>query len=301
MTRFARVAAAAVGATALVGLVPALPAFGHGAPTQPISRTAACASGGEDTGTAACVAARKANGQAFGSFDNLRVPNVNGADKSTIPDGKLCSGGLAAYQGLDLPRTDWPSTTLTAGGTFTVVYKATIPHEGNFRIYLTKPGYDPTKPLGWNDLTSNPILTVNQPALSGGAYRMSGKLPADRSGRHLLYIVWQTTSTPDTYYSCSDLVIKPAGAPGKAVAAPARTTPAARRSSAAGTRSPASAAASEAVPGAVAAPALSPVSSQTDGKADLGRKVVAGALLVIVAVAAAMALARIRRRRGGAC
>ena len=231
MTRFARLAAAAAVA-ALSGAALAVPAFAHGAPTQPISRTAACASGGEDTGTAACVAAKKANGQAFGSFDNLRVPNVNGNDKSAIPDGKLCSGGLAAYKGLDLPRTDWPSTTLTAGGTFSVVYQATIPHEGKFRIYLTKAGYDPEKPLGWGDLTSSPILTVNQPKLSGGAYRMSGKLPADRSGRHVLYIVWQTTSTPDTYYSCSDLVIRAAAAR-KAVVAPARTTPAARRSSAA--------------------------------------------------------------------
>jgi chitin-binding protein len=273
--------------------------LGPAAPTQPISRTAACASGGEDTGAAACVAAKKANGQAFGSFDNLRVPNVNGADKSMIPDGKLCSGGLAAFKGLDLPRTDWPSTTLTAGGTFTVVYKATIPHDGRFRIYLSRTGYDPKKPLGWDDLTSSPILTVNQPALSGGAYRMSGKLPADRSGRHLLYIVWQTTSTPDTYYSCSDLIIKPAAAARKAVVAPARPTPAARRSSAAVTRSPAAApATSAAAPGTVAAPALSPVSSQTNWKADLGREIVAGALLVIVAVAAGMALVRIRRRRG---
>jgi chitin-binding protein len=128
---------------------------------------------------------------------------------------------------------------------------------------------------------------------------MSGKLPADRSGRHLLYIVWQTTSTPDTYYSCSDLVIKPAAATGKAVVAPARTTPAARRSSAAVTRSPAAApATSAAAPGTVAAPALSPVSSQTNWKADLGREILAGALLVIVAVAAGMALVRIRRRRG---
>ena len=41
---------------------------------------------------------------------------------------------------------------------------------------------------------------------------MSGKLPPDRSGRHVLYMVWQTTSTPDTYYSCSDLVFTGRGA-----------------------------------------------------------------------------------------
>lgn len=39
-----------------------------------------------------------------------------------------------------------------------------------------------------------------------GAYRIKAKLPSDRTGRHLLYTIWQNTSTPDTYYSCSDVV-----------------------------------------------------------------------------------------------
>lgn len=306
MSRLVR-GAAGLTAAALLSLVAAAPAFAHGAPTTPISRTAACAGGGQDTGAAACKAALKANGQPFGAFDNLRVPNVNGADKSTIPDGKLCSGGLPEYRGLDLPRADYPATTLTAGGTFTVVYRATIPHDGGFRVYLTKPGYDPARPLGWDDLSSSPILTVTDAKLSGGAYRMTGKLPADRSGRHILYVVWQTTSTPDTYYSCSDVVIKAAAtarATTKAAVAP-KGTPSSSSPSPAATTSPAAAPATSAAPapGAVAGTAAGTgvrlASAETNAKAALGRRIVAGALLVIVAVLATVTVRRLRRRPAG--
>ena len=103
-------------------------------------------------GSAACRAAREANGGPFGNFDNLRVPGVNGKDKQRIPTGNLCSGGLPGFQGLDLARDDWPATRLTAGKTISIRYATTIPHEGEFRVYLTKQGYDPKEPLGWDDL-----------------------------------------------------------------------------------------------------------------------------------------------------
>src|SRR5689334_9655320 len=147
--------AAVSGALAVAALVPALPASAHGAPTTPISRTAACAAGGGTaTGTAACKAARAANGGPFGTFDNLRVPNVNGNDRKAVPDGKLCSGGLADFKGLDLARSDFPSTSVTAGKTLPIKYRATQPHAGSFRIYLTKQGFDPSKKLTWDDLAS---------------------------------------------------------------------------------------------------------------------------------------------------
>ncbi|WP_245702625.1 lytic polysaccharide monooxygenase, partial [Streptomyces aurantiacus] len=140
------------------------------------------------------------------AFDNLRLAGVAGRDRQVVPDGKLCSGGLAAYRGLDLARADWPSTRLTAGADLTLTYRSTIPHTGTFKLFLTKDGYDPTKPLTWSDLPSRPFATATDPALVNGAYRISAKLPSDRTGRHLLYTIWQNTSTPDTYYSCSDVV-----------------------------------------------------------------------------------------------
>ncbi|MFE6176448.1 lytic polysaccharide monooxygenase [Streptomyces sp. NPDC056464] len=183
------------------------PARAHGAPTDPTSRVYACSpDGGSASRSAACRAAVASNGAPFTAWDNLRIANVNGRDRQVVPDGRLCSGGLPAYRGLDLARADWPSTRLSPGAALTMRYVSTIPHTGTFRLYLTKPGYDPTKPLTWSDLPERPFAEVKDPALTDGAYRIRGTLPSDRSGRHVLFTIWQNSSTPDTYYSCSDVV-----------------------------------------------------------------------------------------------
>jgi chitin-binding protein len=199
--------AAALVTPLLLPLWAAGPARAHGAPTDPVSRVVACSpEGGGRAGAAACRAAVAANGVPFTAWDNLRVANVDGRDRQVVPDGKLCSGGLPGYKGLDLARADWPATRMTPGGTLTMRYVSTIPHTGTFRMYLTKPGYDPAGPLSWSDLPVKPFAEVTDPALTDGAYRVEATLPSDRAGRHVLYTVWQNSSTPDTYYSCSDVV-----------------------------------------------------------------------------------------------
>ncbi|MET8153426.1 lytic polysaccharide monooxygenase [Actinoplanes sp. NPDC049668] len=294
--------ALAGGIAAAAAVLPAVPALAHGAPTSPISRTAACAPGGENSSSAACKAARAANGGPIGRFDNLRVPNVNGKDKQVIPDGELCGGGLAAFRGLDLPRTDWPSTKVTAGDSLPIVYRGTIPHQGTFRVYLTKQGYDPTEPLGWGDLGGSPILTSQDPPLRGGAYRMTAKLPKDRSGRHVLYTVWQTSSTPDTYYSCSDLQIKAkpvAVAATKPAKAKPSATPKASRSAEPGVvASPQEAAAPAAADTEQAREvSLSPAAAEAQDRVALGHQIIIAALVVIVGVLAGTGFNRWRAAR----
>ncbi|RZU48422.1 chitin-binding protein [Krasilnikovia cinnamomea] len=302
-TRIAAVAAAG-GIAVAAGLLPAVPALAHGAPALPLSRTAACAAGGTDTGSAACAAARKANGRAFGTFDNLRVPGVDGKDRQFIPDGELCSGGLPEFKGLDLARADWPATRMTAGGSLTIRYRTTIPHEGLFRVYLTKSGYDPARPLRWSDLGSQPILTADNPPVRDGAYQMRGRLPADRTGRHVLFTIWQTTSTPDTYYSCSDLVL----AAGAGTGAAATPRPSASSSTAKPATSARPLASRSPEPGAVATPdegdpkAAAPVEKDylvgpAEDQTALGRGLLTAALIVGVGVTAAIGLRRLRGKR----
>ncbi|MET9681649.1 lytic polysaccharide monooxygenase auxiliary activity family 9 protein [Streptomyces coeruleorubidus] len=199
--------AAALVTPLLLPMWAAGPARAHGAPTDPVSRVVACSpEDGGRAGSAACLAAVAANGAPFTAWDNLRVANVDGRDRQVVPDGKLCSGGLPGYKGLDLARADWPATRMTPGETLTMRYVSTIPHTGTFRLYLTKPGYDPAGPLSWSDLPEKPFAEVTDPVLTDGAYRLEATLPSDRTGRHVLYTVWQNSSTPDTYYSCSDVV-----------------------------------------------------------------------------------------------
>jgi chitin-binding protein len=297
--------AAVAGAVTVAGLLPAPPADAHGTPTTPISRSAACAGsgvgpgGGTRTGTAACRAARGANGRAFGAFDNIRIANVAGNDRRIVPDGELCSGGLAAFRGLDLARDDFPATRVGGGQTLKIKYRTTIPHEGSFRIYLTRPGYDPLEKLAWADLGSKPLAEVKDPPMRDGAYAMSARLP-ERTGRHLLYVVWQNTSTPDTYYSCSDLIFPAAAA---ATAKPAPATSAARAT--------AKPAATSAAPPAAAEPeseaeseesadpprpqSLTPVGDQS--QITLGHRIIAGAVLAGSGVTAWAVLGGFLRRR----
>jgi predicted carbohydrate-binding protein with CBM5 and CBM33 domain len=288
-------ATAAAGAAVMAAAAPAAPALAHGTPTDPVSRTAACAAGAPQATSAACRAARAANGRPFGAFDNLRVPGVAGRDRQYIPDGNLCSGDLPEFQGLDLARADWPATRLTAGRTLTVRYATTIPHRGTFRVYLTRPGYDPVRPLRWADLGAEPIITAVDPPVRAGAYRFAGRLPADRTGRHVLYVVWQNSSTVDTYYSCSDVDLRPAAT--KPVAKTA-----AGRPKAAVSRSP--------EPGVAVAPAdtggpaggVAARESWIRGAGDtdriaLGRQLITAALVVLAGVTGALAYVRIRRGR----
>lgn len=303
------------GTAALLPLALAGPAAAHGAPVSPVSRAAACASGsGQYVGTAACRAAAAANGgsRPFADWDNLRVAGVAGRDRQVIPDGKLCSGGLAAFRGLDLPRSDWPATRLTPGAAFTMAYGTTIPHQGTFRLYLTKEGYDPTRPLTWSSLASDPFVKVTDPPVSGGTYRISGRLPSNRTGHHVLFTIWQNSSTPDTYYSCSDVVFPAAAA--KAPAKPAKpaksskpsptaasATPGATASK--GTASPSairtagSPAAAQASPrDAVRTPATQPVAAESEGP---GRTLLAlGSATLLGGMAAIALLFRLRRSPG---
>jgi chitin-binding protein len=232
---------AAAGVAPLVVLAMAAPAGAHGAMTDPISRAAACGpEGGSAARSAACRAARAAgDAAALREWDNLKVPGVAGRDRRLIPDGRLCSGGLDAYRGLDLPRPDWPATRLTSGARFTFGYRTTIPHRGTFRLYVTRTGYDPARRLKWSDLEPRPFAAVADPPLRNGSYVMKGRLPRGKSGRHMIFTIWRNSSTPDTYYSCSDVVFGGAsgaagGGAGKRESPASTPTPAPHDSAGAG-------------------------------------------------------------------
>ncbi|MGP4045702.1 lytic polysaccharide monooxygenase auxiliary activity family 9 protein [Streptomyces sp. 2A115] len=203
----AAVSAAPLALTALaVG-----PAAAHGSMTDPVSRVAACyAEGPESPRSAACKAAVATSGtQALYDWNGVNIANAAGRSKQIIPDGKLCSAGNDKYKGLDLARADWPATQLTSGNR-TFRYKGTAPHKGSFELYVTKDGYDPAKPLKWSDLEEKPFLKVTDPKLENGDYVFDGVVPV-KSGRHLIYSVWQRSDSPEAFYTCSDVVFGEGG------------------------------------------------------------------------------------------
>ncbi|MGW4149357.1 lytic polysaccharide monooxygenase auxiliary activity family 9 protein, partial [Streptomyces albogriseolus] len=203
--RKAAVAVIGLAPLALTGLA-AAPAAAHGSMGDPVSRVFQCFGEGPESPTSeACKAAVAAGGtQALYDWNGVRIGDAGGRHQELIPDGKLCSAGNEAFKGLDLARADWPATSVSSGER-TFKYRVTAPHKGTFTVYITKPGYDPAQPLAWDDLDlANPVATSTDPAAVDGFYTFSGALP-ERSGRQLLYAVWQRSDSPEAFYSCSDV------------------------------------------------------------------------------------------------
>ncbi|WP_030322376.1 lytic polysaccharide monooxygenase auxiliary activity family 9 protein [Streptomyces sp. NRRL B-3229] len=223
----ATVAAVGLAPLALTALAGS-PAAAHGSMGGPVSRVAQCyAEGPESPRSSACRAAVAAGGtQALYDWNGIRIGDANGRHQELIPDGRLCSAGNDEFKGLDLARADWPATSVRSGS-YTFEYRVTAPHKGTFTVYLTKPGYDPAQPLAWDDLDlSHPVATATDPVASGGFYRFSGTLP-ERSGKQLLYAVWQRSDSPEAFYSCSDVTfggdsgaVKGASSPEPSASAP---------------------------------------------------------------------------------
>ncbi|WP_320779526.1 lytic polysaccharide monooxygenase [Streptomyces sp. CRN 30] len=203
--RVAAVVAAGTVPLALTVLT-AAPAAAHGTMGDPVSRVSQCyAEGPESPDSAACKAAVETGGtQALYDWNGIRIGNADGKHQELIPDGKLCSANSEEFKGLDLARADWPATGVSSGS-YTFKYRVTAQHKGTFNVYITKDGYDPSQPLAWDDLDlSAPVATATDPVAADGFYTFSGSLP-ERSGKHLLYAVWQRSDSPEAFYSCSDV------------------------------------------------------------------------------------------------
>lgn len=215
------VAVAGLAPLALTALATA-PAAAHGSMGDPVSRVAQCyAEGPENPRSDACKAAVAAGGtQALYDWNGIRIGDANGRHQELIPDGRLCSAGNDEFKGLDLARADWPATSVRSGS-YTFKYRVTAPHKGTFTVYLTKQGYDPAQPPAWDDLDlANPVATATDPVAAGGFYTFSGTLP-QRSGKQLLYAVWQRSDSPEAFYSCSDVTFGGGSAAGAGGSAPA--------------------------------------------------------------------------------
>jgi predicted carbohydrate-binding protein with CBM5 and CBM33 domain len=214
---------------AIVVTVPALlatflvaaPAQAHGAMMVPGSRTYLCwkdgltPQGSIQPTNPACAAAIAQSGT-NSMYNWFAVLRSDGAGRMSgfIPDGRLCSGAATVYDfsGFDLARNDWPVTHLTAGATVQMRYNKWAAHPGTFRSYITRDGWNQSRPLAWSDLESTPFdsstdpPSVGSPGAEASYYYWNARLPSGKSGRHIIYSVWQRSDSNETFYNCSDVV-----------------------------------------------------------------------------------------------
>jgi len=197
--------------TALLSLAALLPALllqaaiasAHGSLESPASRAYACRF--LEPENEMCRRAWDANPQALYDWMEINLGDADGRHRELVPDGALCSAGRDKYAAFDTPSTAWPVTELLpdTDGLYTLTWRSWAPHSTDyFRLYLTREGHDPSAPFGWDDLD---LVYDSGPWAAEETVVLRTPLP-ERTGRHLLYVVWQRDDSPEAFYSCSDVV-----------------------------------------------------------------------------------------------
>lgn len=150
-----------------------------------------------------CWQAWQDNPNAMWNWNGLYRENVGGNHQAAIPDGQLCSGGRTEggrYNSMDAVGA-WETTDISSNFTLHLYDQAS--HGADyFLVYVTRQGFDPTtQPLTWADL---------ELVAETGSYPPSEDIWIDasapgRSGRHIVYTIWQASHLDQSYYICSDV------------------------------------------------------------------------------------------------
>ena len=193
-------------------LLSAQTTFAHGSIEEPASRSLGCYNDDPMSPVSAACQAALAEGEGTQQFYDWHEVNLlaGGQHRELIQDGELCSASRDKYAGLDLARDDWPATYIypDENGQYEFVFWAWAPHSTDyFDFYVTKDDYDPLQPINWSTLEDDPFCTITEVSLTTDArYKMTCDLPTNKTGRHLIYNIWQRDDTPEAFYSCSDVI-----------------------------------------------------------------------------------------------
>jgi predicted carbohydrate-binding protein with CBM5 and CBM33 domain len=200
-------------------VMPASPASAHGNVISPASRNYGCWLRWGDkfqdptmaTADPMCYQAWQADPNAMWNWNGLFREGVAGDHEGAIPDGELCSAGhtqSGRYNALDTVG-DWTPTTIS--NNFTVqVFDQALHGADYLWVYVTNPGFDPrTTALKWSDLTRVAVVG-NTPAaqwttVTGGVQLDIPVALSGRTGRAMVYTIWQASHLDQSYYWCSDV------------------------------------------------------------------------------------------------
>ncbi|WP_447037654.1 lytic polysaccharide monooxygenase auxiliary activity family 9 protein [Streptomyces sp. DSM 118878] len=173
-------------------------ASSHGYSDLPASRQINCAKG---------VVANCGNIQ----WEPQSVEGLKGFPAAGPADGKICSAGVGGFSQLDAAKAPngsaWPTTQVSGGQNYTFRWQFTARHRTtDFKYYITKQGWDESKPVTRAALNTTPFLTVpynsQQPPAT---LSHSGTIPGGRSGHHVIVAVWTVADTANAFYACSDV------------------------------------------------------------------------------------------------
>ncbi|WDE10165.1 lytic polysaccharide monooxygenase [Thalassomonas haliotis] len=206
-----------------------LSVYGHGYVDSPKARQAVCqAQGGywwpqtgENIPNLACRAAYLATGYVQFVQEHEFAVNISdyqnqAAVEAHVPDGLLCSAGSEEKGGMNLPSSHWHVSEVVPDeqDNIQLRFRATTPHNPSFwQFYLTRQGFQvESQEITWADL--EPVqayddVDVIKDSDGKSYYEMAINIPAERSGRAVLYTRWQRYDVAgEGFYNCSDIDIK---------------------------------------------------------------------------------------------
>ncbi|WP_341719738.1 lytic polysaccharide monooxygenase [Micromonospora sp. FIMYZ51] len=236
LSAVAAVAAVAV-ATLLATTALVAPASAHGSVANPISRNYGCWQrwGGDfqnprmATEDPMCWQAWQTDTNAMWNWNGLYREGVAGNHQAAIPNGQLCSGGRTEngrYRAMDVPGA-WRTTSVA--NNFRLKFYDQASHGADYiRVYATRQGYDAlTTPLAWSHLElvgqiGNTPASQWQSEPGGVSIKVPVNAPG-RTGRHVIFTIWQASHSDQSYYICSDVQFGGGSTP--PTTAPPTTTP----------------------------------------------------------------------------
>ncbi|MFI7551595.1 lytic polysaccharide monooxygenase [Micromonospora sediminimaris] len=211
--------AVAAVATLLLSTAFVQSASAHGSVANPISRNYGCWQrwGGDfqnprmATEDPMCWQAWQTDTNAMWNWNGLYREGVAGNHQAAIPDGQLCSGGRTEngrYRAMDVPGA-WRTTAV--GNNFRLKFYDQASHGADYiRVYATRQGYDALNtPLAWSHLElvgqiGNTPASQWQQEPGGVSIEIPVNAPG-RTGRHVIYTIWQASHSDQSYYICSDV------------------------------------------------------------------------------------------------
>ena len=206
-----RVLAVAAAAAALVSTALAAPASAHGSVVDPPSRNYGCLErwGSKHlapemaTQDPMCYQAWRSDPNAMWNWNGLYREGVGGNHQAAVPDGQLCSAGRTQggrYAAMDAVG-NW--TAANKSNQFTLNLRDEARHGADYlRIYITRQGFNPvTQPLTWSSLE---LVTQTGRIAPAGNYTAQVNA-GSRTGRHVVYTIWQASHLDQPYYICSDV------------------------------------------------------------------------------------------------
>ncbi|MBP2001501.1 chitin-binding protein [Paenibacillus shirakamiensis] len=193
---------------AVLMLVFAGSASAHGYIESPGSRSALCAQGiNKNCGSI--------------QYEPQSVEGVGNFPTAGVPDGNLA--GVGKYPELEEQSADrWTKITMN-GGKNTFQWKLTALHATKeWKYYITKKGWDQSKPLTRAQLDLTPFCYINDKgARPNATVTHECNVPTDRSGYNIILAVWEIADTGNAFYQVVDVnLVNGSTPPATAPAAP---------------------------------------------------------------------------------